>query len=117
MRIAILCNDRLAFPALDYLLSTGFTVAVAMPLREHENQLLVRDKCRKANIPFELFSKKNFHDDIMDWLGRYKPDVVLVKTFPFLIPEKALALPRYGFVNFHYAPLPQWRGSNPLFWM
>jgi methionyl-tRNA formyltransferase len=38
-------------------------------------------------------------------------------TFPFKIPPDALDLPRHGFVNFHYAPLPEWRGSNPLFWM
>jgi methionyl-tRNA formyltransferase len=43
--------------------------------------------------------------------------VVLVKTFPFRIPAKALQLPRHGFINFHYAPLPAFRGSNPLFWM
>ncbi len=28
-----------------------------------------------------------------------------------------LDIPRHGFVNFHYAPLPQYRGSKPLFWM
>src|SRR5438270_5923157 len=117
MRIAILCNDRLAFPALDYVLSTGFTVAVAMPAREHENQMLVQSKCRLANIPFELFSRRDFNTRIVEWLEKHKPDVVLVKTFPFLIPEQALRLPRYGFINFHYAPLPHWRGANPLFWM
>jgi methionyl-tRNA formyltransferase len=50
-------------------------------------------------------------------LSEYNPDVVLVKTFPFLVPTEALGLPRYGCINFHYAPLPAWRGSNPLFWM
>lgn len=43
--------------------------------------------------------------------------MVLVKTFPFLIPPAALAIPKHGFINFHYAPLPAWRGANPLFWM
>jgi methionyl-tRNA formyltransferase len=42
---------------------------------------------------------------------------VLVKTFPFRIPASVLKQPKYGFINFHYAPLPKFRGSNPLFWM
>jgi methionyl-tRNA formyltransferase len=117
MRIAILCNDRIALPALDYLFSSGLIVAVGMPDRMHETQLVVRNRCHAANIPFTLFTKKDLSIDLQAWLAEYKPDVVLVKTFPFLIPADALALPKYGFINFHYAPLPAWRGANPLFWM
>ena len=117
MRIAILCNDRLALPALDYVLSTGSAVAVAMPDRKLETQVIVKKRCELANVPFKLFNKKNLETDLVDWLKTWQPDVVMVKTFPFLIPARALAIPRHGFMNFHYAPLPAWRGSNPLFWM
>jgi len=117
MRIAILCNDRIALPALDYLLTTGSVVAVGMPDRIHETQIIVKNRCLQANVPFQLFNKKNLEADILNWLQTCKPDVVLVKTFPFLIPVNALKVPAYGFINFHYAPLPAWRGSNPLFWM
>ncbi|MDP4261967.1 MAG: formyltransferase family protein [Bacteroidota bacterium] len=117
MRIAVLCNDRVALPALDYLIGSGLVVAVAMPDRIHETQIVVKNKCVQANIPFQLFNKKNFGTAIVTWLNEYKADTVLVKTFPFLIPAEALAIPEYGFINFHYAPLPGWRGSNPLFWM
>ncbi len=43
--------------------------------------------------------------------------LVLVKTFPWKISSIALKIPKYGFINFHYAPLPEFRGTNPLFWM
>jgi methionyl-tRNA formyltransferase len=117
MRIAILCNDRIALPALDYLLTTGSVVAVGMPDRIHETQVIIKNKCLHANVPFQLFNKKNLETDILNWLHNCKPDVVFVKTFPFLIPVNALTVPAHGFINFHYAPLPAWRGSNPLFWM
>ena len=70
-----------------------------------------------AHVPFRVFDKKNFQAQLMDWMQQHQPDVVLVKTFPYLIPRIALSVPAYGFINFHYAPLPAWRGSNPLFWM
>jgi methionyl-tRNA formyltransferase len=117
MRIAILCSGRVAIPALEYLIKRGLVVAVAMPEKISETQTLVRHRCRQEGLPFRLFEKKDFNEKIITWLAAHQPDVVLVKTFPFLIPSGALAIPRHGFINFHYAPLPAWRGANPLFWM
>ena len=38
MRIAVLCNDRVALPALDFILSSGMAAAVGMPARPGEVQ-------------------------------------------------------------------------------
>jgi methionyl-tRNA formyltransferase len=117
MRIAILCNDRLALPAIAALLTSGTVVAVAMPARTSETRLLVQGLCAEHQIPFSVFRKKDFGLQLVNWLHSHQPDVVLVKTFPWKIPAAALSLPKHGFINFHYAPLPAWRGPNPLFWM
>jgi methionyl-tRNA formyltransferase len=117
MRIALLCNDRIALPALDQLLAARLVVALGMPKAAHEINLLVQRKAAAAGVPVQLFTRTNFAAEIMEWLDRVQPDVVLVKTFPYRIPAEAIAKPKYGFINFHYAPLPEWRGSNPLFWM
>jgi len=117
MRIALLCNDRVALPALDFILGTGQAVAVGMPDRGSEMQTIVKERCAQFQIPFTIFNKKDFNSAITEWVQLHKPEVVLVKTFPFLIPAEALKIPVFGFINFHYAPLPAWRGSNPLFWM
>src|SRR4051794_31967618 len=108
MRIAVICNDRIALPALDFLLGSSMTVSVAMTDRINEISLIVKSKCLQAGVPVHYFSKKNFEQELLSWLDHYRPDVVLVKTFPFLIPASALSIPRYGFINFHYAPLPAW---------
>jgi methionyl-tRNA formyltransferase len=92
-------------------------VAVGMPARNSEMQLIVSGRCKNANIPFRLFNKKDLGLAIQAWLYEYRPEIVLVKTFPWLIPTEALIIPTHGFINFHYAPLPAWRGTNPLFWM
>lgn len=117
MRIAILCNDRLALPALSQLAQTGHVVAAGVTDRVNEIQLLIRQICTQTKIPVQQFGKKNFNADLSLWLMQHQPDVVLVKTFPWRIPAECLAIPKHGFINFHYAPLPEWRGSNPLFWM
>lgn len=117
MRIALLCNDRVALPALDYLLSTGLLVAVGMPDRSSEVQMLVQMRCKNAGVPFSIFSKSALAESLQEWLKEIRADVVLVKTFPFLVPASVLTVPKFGFVNFHYAPLPAFRGPNPLFWM
>jgi methionyl-tRNA formyltransferase len=117
MRIAVLCSDRVALPAIDQLLTARLVVAIAMPDRQHEIQVIIKQRCDHYKVPFQLFNKKNLKEQIMNWLDQYQPDVVLVKTFPFLIPCEAITRPKYGFINFHYAPLPEWRGPNPLFWM
>ena len=43
-----------------------------------------------------------------------KPDLVVSMTFPYRIPPEITSIPRYGAVNLHPAPLPYYRGPNPL---
>lgn len=117
IRIAILCNDRLCLPAVQWLLGSGLVVAVGMPDSTHETRTLVQQLCTTSKVPFTLFQKKELPGKLAAWLQQYAPELVLVKTFPWLIPEDLLFKPPHGFINFHYAPLPHWRGANPLFWM
>ncbi|HLZ73173.1 MAG TPA: formyltransferase family protein [Dehalococcoidia bacterium] len=42
------------------------------------------------------------------------PDLVVSFTFPYRVPPEVVALPKYGAVNLHPAPLPLYRGPNPL---
>lgn len=117
MRIAILCNDHLGLAALHQLLPSGLVVAAASGNHSSEPALVMKGMCNAAGIPFCVFLKKDFEKELMKWLDTYKPDVVLVKTFPRMIPGAALTVPKHGFLNFHYAPLPEFRGANPIFWM
>lgn len=117
MRIAILCNDRIALPAMDQLLSAGLVVGVGVPARAKEMLLLCKQRCDAYGIPLHSFVKQDLDRLLEDWLLAINPDVVLMKTFPYLIPARCINIPPKGFINFHYAPLPEWRGSNPIFWM
>lgn len=42
------------------------------------------------------------------------PDLIICASFAYRIPPEATAIPRLGAVNLHPAPLPRYRGPNPL---
>lgn len=117
MRIVVLCNDRLALPALQLLMQNRLLLSVGLPDRKSEPAEVIRGLCVQNSIPVQKFTKQNLEQELEAWLILHQPDVVLVKTFPWLIPSRLLGLPKYGFINFHYAPLPEYRGPSPLFWM
>jgi methionyl-tRNA formyltransferase len=50
------------------------------------------------------------------WLDRIAPDLICIATFPCLLPDAILTIPRYGVLNLHPSLLPRHRGPNPLFW-
>jgi methionyl-tRNA formyltransferase len=117
MRVAVLCNDRLGIPALQQLVQSRLVAAVGTSDRSPEMIALMKQVTAQAGVPSMIFEEKNLEDNLSSWLLQHKPDVVLVKTFPYRIPAALLDVPTHGFINFHYAPLPGYRGSNPLFWM
>jgi len=50
-------------------------------------------------------------------LRRLQPDLAVVASFPGLIPERILGIPRLGFVNIHPSALPAHRGPDPVSWI
>jgi methionyl-tRNA formyltransferase len=47
---------------------------------------------------------------------RLRPDVIVVASFPHIIPAAMLTAARIGALNVHMSLLPRHRGPDPLFW-
>jgi len=47
-------------------------------------------------------------------LREIAPDCCPVVAYGNLIPDAALAVPRFGWVNLHFSVLPAWRGAAPV---
>jgi hypothetical protein len=45
-------------------------------------------------------------------VGRFKPDVIVVASFPRIIPASVLAAARIGALNMHASALPRHRGVD-----
>lgn len=116
MKVLALCNSRLGFPAIEFLFSTGMLAACITPETLNEEIEELHHVCNQQNIAWHTVSKNALVYQLKERIAQYKPDAVFVFTFPFKIPEELLTLPPKGFINFHYGLLPEYRGSNPIFW-
>lgn len=52
--------------------------------------------------------------DASERLRELAPDCIPVVAYGNLIPENALTIPRFGWVNLHFSLLPAWRGAAPV---
>jgi methionyl-tRNA formyltransferase len=50
----------------------------------------------------------------LDKLRGLAPDCCPVTAYGALLPQAALDIPRYGWVNLHFSVLPAWRGAAPV---
>jgi methionyl-tRNA formyltransferase len=50
----------------------------------------------------------------LDRLRGLAPDCCPVTAYGALLPQAALDIPRYGWVNLHFSVLPAWRGAAPV---
>ncbi|PRX46067.1 methionyl-tRNA formyltransferase [Prauserella shujinwangii] len=52
--------------------------------------------------------------DFLARLAELAPDACPVVAYGALLPQRALDVPRHGWVNLHFSLLPAWRGAAPV---
>jgi len=113
-RIAVLCNNRMAVPALQTLHGMGKLCALGFP----ENNTDILDYCSafsaQTGVPQRLFRKEGLGEQLRSWTSEQRVDVVFMMTFPWKLPAEVLNGPA-AFYNFHYGLLPGMRGADPVF--
>jgi methionyl-tRNA formyltransferase len=67
-------------------------------------------------LPVTRLRREKLATELHAWLAPLAAEAVLVFTFPWRIPAAVLDVPPQGFLNFHFAALPGYRGPEPLFW-
>jgi len=116
--INILCNSTLAIPILHELIRDGRVQSIAMPenMRDVDAAFYISQIATHATIPMRYISKELLQEQLNRWLSEFPCRAVVCLTFPFKIPATVLAIPEMGFINIHFALLPQYRGAQPIFW-
>jgi methionyl-tRNA formyltransferase len=123
IKVGLLCNNKMAVPALMRLMREGVLCGVATGDTDAEAMHMVRASCQGGErsagsgegVPYTVIGRKGHKQQIRDWVWAVQPDVVFVITFPYRIPGEVLAMPRLGFLNFHFGLLPEMRGADPIF--
>lgn len=114
-KIAVLCNNRMAIPALQSLHSSGQLYGIGVP----EGNTDVIDFCamlsRQSGIPLIIMKKENFSLQITELIGKVNPEYIFTMTFPWKISDEILKKYPATFYNFHYGLLPEMRGADPVF--
>lgn len=52
--------------------------------------------------------------EFLERLRALEPDLCPVVAYGALLPQRALDVPRFGWVNLHFSVLPAWRGAAPV---
>ena len=73
---------------------------VAVHAREHGLEVLTPARPREPQF--------------LDRLRQIAPDCCPVTAYGALLPQEALDIPRFGWVNLHFSLLPAWRGAAPV---
>ena len=116
MKIGLISNSILSSPAAELLHQAGLLCGLAAPAINASLCTSWRNEAEHLCLPFVAVQKQSQEDLLMHWIDRCQPDLVMVMTYPYLIPSSLLSLPRMGFLNFHPGPLPSFRGPDPIFW-
>lgn len=109
----VLCNDRISLPALQALAFHGRLTAICIPERNKETIEEIRESLPDITI-LEL-KKKEWKEQVKTKFRETGAQVGLLMTFPWILEKELIETPARGFFNFHYGLLPQYRGSDPIF--
>ncbi|GAB3868494.1 hypothetical protein GCM10028824_13550 [Hymenobacter segetis] len=117
MQVAVIISNELGWPALQALAAQGAVAGVAVPRcapLDATEQLA--GQAATLGLPVVRLARPRLATELAAWLQELQPAAVLVFTLPWRIPAALLAVPPLGFLNFHLAALPGYRGPEPLFW-
>lgn len=114
-KILVLCGGKFAFSAIQLLAYEKFLCGVGIGKGTETIVGALENECQENSIAFQSFANKKSLDQMRHWMDELQPDYIFSISFPFLIPKEILSYGENKFINFHPAPLPQYRGVMPIF--
>ncbi|MEU5845436.1 methionyl-tRNA formyltransferase [Saccharopolyspora shandongensis] len=121
MRVVFAGTPAPAVPALQALLDSGRHEVAAVITRPDapagRGRKLLRSPVGALadEHGIEVLTPARASDpDFLARLAELAPDCCPVVAYGALLREKALAVPKFGWVNLHFSLLPAWRGAAPV---
>ena len=119
MRVLFAGTPQVAVESLNRLVADGFDV-VAVLTREDapvgRKRVLTPSPvaARAAELGIEVIHANRIDEPTQERLSALDLDIAAIVAFGGLVPEKALSIPRLGWINLHFSLLPAWRGAAPV---
>ena len=120
MRLVFTGTPQTAVPSFDALLTSRHDVVAVVTRpdapagrgRKVESSPVAQ---RAAEAGLEVLAPARARDPaFQERLREIAPDCCPMVAYGALIPQSALDIPRYGWVNLHFSVLPAWRGAAPV---
>lgn len=112
MRILFLGWGDNGYKCLSELLEQRFNVInVIVPINYNIEGM--RQLCDKCNINLEEFQSNEI---LIGKIETYKPDLMIIASFPKILPKNIIDYPKRGSINVHAGELPKYRGYHPINW-
>lgn len=120
MRLVFAGTPAVAIPSLEALIASRHEVVAVVtrpdaPAGRGRSMLpsAVRVRAEQHGIPV-LTPRSPREPEFLQTLRDLAPDCCPVVAYGALVPQAALDIPRYGWVNLHFSLLPAWRGAAPV---
>lgn len=112
MKILFIGWGEGGFKCLKAITDNGF-IASSVVVPQDYNTEEMKGLCNLNNIPIVDFQSAGH---LLDMVETIKPDLIIIASFPKILPKKIIFYPKLGSINVHTGELPKYRGYHPLNW-
>jgi methionyl-tRNA formyltransferase len=123
VKIVFCGTPQFAVPTLEALLAAGHQISLVVTQPDRpvgREQILhappVKQVALAAGISVTQPEKIRNNLEFQALLRESAPDAIVVVAYGRIIPQRMLALPRFGCINLHASLLPKYRGAAPIQW-
>lgn len=117
-RVIVFGYGELGAAAVTALVSAGAqVVAVVAPSnRSGDDVLFMKEFARTQRLPVLVQPPRKAIEPFVLDLKKLEPDVIVVWSYPMILPLDVIQVPRQGTVNVHGGLLPEYRGGHVMQW-
>ncbi|SHM29294.1 formyltransferase family protein [Flavobacterium chilense] len=113
--IVVLCNNRMAFPAIQALYALGRLHTIGVPIENEDVKAFCIHFASQTGINLIWIEKSKLKNQLEEIIKISNPKYIFTMTFPWKISEEIIKQHSNLFYNFHYGLLPEMRGADPVF--
>lgn len=119
MRVLFAGTPQVAVASLDQLVNDGFDVVAVLtredaPVGRKRVMTPSPVAARAAELGIEIIHANRIDETTQQRIAALETDIAAIVAYGGLVPEKALGIPRLGWINLHFSLLPAWRGAAPV---